>query len=178
MGIALLVKKCIDKTCQIYRKRVVAEYTHSDVSTLRILGSVDIVNPNVKFGKNVILFNNITIFGDGPVEIGDYTCIGANTLIYASASGGVKIALSYIIDTDHGTNAGTLIQNQPNTVAPIEIGNDVWIAAGAKILKGSIISDGAIVGAQSVVKGYVPSNAIVAGVPAKIIKYRKDDNHE
>ena len=33
-------------------------------------------------------------------------------------------------------------------------------------------------GAQSVVKGYVPSNAIVAGVPAKIIKYRKDDNHE
>ena len=185
MGIALLVKKCIDKTSQIYRKRVVAEYTHSDVSTLRILGSVDIVNPNVKFGKNVILFNNITIFGDGPVEIGDYTCIGANTLIYGSASGGVKIgahtqiaALSYIIDTDHGTNAGTLIQNQPNTVAPIEIGNDVWIAAGAKILKGSIISDGAIVGAQSVVKGYVPSNAIVAGVPAKIIKYREDDNNE
>lgn len=185
MGIALLIRKIKDKTSQIYRKKVVKEYTHSDVSTLRILGSLDLVNPNVKFGKHVILFNNITIFGDGPVEIGDYTCIGANTLIYASATGGVKIgantsiaAQSYIIDQDHGINAETLIQKQPNTVSPIEIGNDVWIAAGAKILKGSRISDGAIIGAQAVVKGYIPPYAIAAGVPAKIIKYREGYKHE
>lgn len=90
--------------------------------------------------------------------------IGAHTNIAAGC---------YIIDMDHGINAGIEIDKQENTVAPVKIGDDVWIAAGAKILKGTIISDGAIVAAQAVVKGYVPSNAIVAGVPAKIIKYRK-----
>lgn len=92
MGLALLIKKCIDKTSQIYRRRVVAVYTHLDVSTLRILRSVDIVNTNVKTCKNVNLFNNVTIIGNVPLFIRDYTFIGANTLFYALSSGDIKIA--------------------------------------------------------------------------------------
>jgi acetyltransferase-like isoleucine patch superfamily enzyme len=55
---------------------------------------------------------------------------------------------------------------------PIEIKNDVWIGAHSVILSGAVIDNGAIVAANSVVTGYVPPYAIVAGSPAKVIKYR------
>lgn len=55
------------------------------------------------------------------------------------------------------------------------IGNDVWVAAGAIIRQGIRVGDGAVVGANSFVNKDVPPYAIVAGSPAKIIKYRFDD---
>lgn len=56
------------------------------------------------------------------------------------------------------------------------IGNDVWVAAGSIIRQGIKIGDGAVVGANSFVNKDVPPYAIVAGSPAKIIKYRFDDD--
>lgn len=56
------------------------------------------------------------------------------------------------------------------------IGNDVWVAAGAIIRQGVKIGDGAVVGANSFVNKDVPPFAIVAGSPAKIIKYRFDED--
>ena len=56
------------------------------------------------------------------------------------------------------------------------IGNDVWVAAGAIIRQGVKIGDGAVIGANSFVNKDVPPYAIVAGSPAKIIKYRFDDD--
>lgn len=53
-----------------------------------------------------------------------------------------------------------------------EIGNDVWIASGANILRKVKIGDGAVIGAGAVVTKDVPSYAIVAGVPARVQKYR------
>lgn len=55
---------------------------------------------------------------------------------------------------------------------PVTIGNDVWIAAGAVITRGVAIGDGAVVGANAVVTKDVPPYAIVAGSPARVIKYR------
>jgi len=54
--------------------------------------------------------------------------------------------------------------------APVNIGNHVWIGSRAMILKGVTIGDGAIIGAGSVVTKDVPTQSIVAGVPAKVIK--------
>lgn len=73
---------------------------------------------------------------------------------------------------DHGIAINKLIDKQENVVENIIIGNDVWIAAGAKILKGSILSDHSVVGANAVVKGKIPMNAVAVGIPAKVIKYR------
>ena len=52
------------------------------------------------------------------------------------------------------------------------IGNDVWIGANSTILRGLTIANGAVIGANSVVTHDVPDYAIVAGNPAKIIKFR------
>lgn len=82
-------------------------------------------------------------------------------------------AQSYIIDCDHGIKAGELMQKQKNSVQPITIGIGVWVAAGAKILKGVTLGDGCVIGAQSVVTKSIPENAIAVGVPAKVIKYRE-----
>lgn len=57
----------------------------------------------------------------------------------------------------------------------ITIGNDVWIGAGSIIRKGITIGDGAVVGAGSVVSKDVPPYGIVAGNPARLIKYRFDE---
>jgi len=52
------------------------------------------------------------------------------------------------------------------------IGNDVWIGEGVFIRRGVKIGDGAIIGARSFVNSDVPPYAIVAGIPAKVIRYR------
>ncbi len=57
---------------------------------------------------------------------------------------------------------------------PIKVGNDVWIGSKSLIMGGVTIGDGAVVGSRSLVTKNVPPYAIVGGVPAKIIKYRFD----
>lgn len=54
----------------------------------------------------------------------------------------------------------------------VRIGNDVWIGINAIILPGVTVHDGAIIGAGSVVTHDVPPYAIVAGVPARVLRYR------
>ncbi len=55
------------------------------------------------------------------------------------------------------------------------VGNDVWIGSYVKIMEGISIGDGAVVAAGAVVTKDVPPYAIVGGVPAKVIKYRFDE---
>lgn len=57
----------------------------------------------------------------------------------------------------------------------VVLGNDVWVGAKAMILSGVTIGDGAIVAAKAVVVKNVPAYSIVAGNPAKVVKYRFDE---
>ena len=123
------------------------------------------------------LFGLMYIFGDN-IIIGDNVQIGYGTIIHSSK--GVIIgsntqiaAQCYIIDTNHGTERGELMQKQPLESETIEIGEDVWIGAQCTVLKGVRIGSHAVVAANTVVNKDVPPYAIVAGSPAKIIRYRK-----
>jgi acetyltransferase-like isoleucine patch superfamily enzyme len=55
---------------------------------------------------------------------------------------------------------------------PIVISNDVWIGRGCLILPGTVIEEGVVVAANSVVKGLLEKNGIYGGNPAKFIKHR------
>jgi virginiamycin A acetyltransferase len=56
----------------------------------------------------------------------------------------------------------------------IKIGNEVWIGEGTTIMSGISVGSGAIIGTKAVVTKDVPPYAVVGGVPAKIIRYRYD----
>ncbi|MFT4104645.1 MAG: acyltransferase [Lacrimispora sp.] len=164
-----------------YRKVFLVKTGNENVKNCNVYSRVNILNNNITIGDNVTFFHNVTFFGDGKIMIGDNVAIGQDVIIYASADkGGVSIgnntmiaAHSYIIDCDHGLEKGIPIYKQKNTVGTVKIGNDVWIGDNCTILKHSVIEDGAIVGAKSLVKGKVAQDTIVVGIPAKEIKQRK-----
>lgn len=87
----------------------------------------------------------------------------------------LKVCGSSSFPTDLAAiNLENISKNIPDELCtpPIMIQNDVWIATRSTILKGVTVGDGSIVGAGSVVTKDVPPYAIVAGNPAKVIKYR------
>ena len=81
----------------------------------------------------------------------------------------------YIGDNAHGglswEEAGVApLDRQLYSKGAIHIGNNVWIGDKATVLGGITIGDNVIVGANSVVTHDVPSNCVVAGIPAKIVR--------
>jgi len=108
--------------------------------------------------------------GDG-VKIMHYVVIAAaNSIRVGQAS---QLAeFTSVRDADHGLALGTLIRDQTVT-APVNIGTDVWIARSAAILRGVHVGDGAVVGANAVVRTDVPDLGIAVGVPARTVRIRE-----
>ena len=107
-------------------------------------------------------------------DIGAF-CSIANGLIV----GGAKHPLDWVSTSpvfyDVGGGTGSHLGN--HKIEPLKrtsIGNDVWIGSRVIIMQGLKIGTGAVIGAGSVVTKDVPPYAIVAGCPARIIKYRFD----
>lgn len=121
------------------------------IATLTQKAQIIIGNYSGLSGSSVICVEKITV--------GNYVGLGAN---------------SNIFDTDFHTINPILRKKQENIIdAPhkaVSIGNNVWIASSASVLKGINMGDCSVAGYGSVVTKDVPPNTIVAGVPAKIIK--------
>ncbi len=66
-------------------------------------------------------------------------------------------------------------KHEENVLRPVTIGNDVWIGVRVIILGGVKIGNGAVIGAGSVVTRDVPPYAVVAGAPARLIRYRFEE---
>ena len=81
-------------------------------------------------------------------------------------------AQCYIIDCDHGMAKGRPMREQDVVSMPVHIGEDFWLGAGCKVLKGSNIHNGVVVGAQSVVTGEINEDSVAVGVPAHTVKQR------
>lgn len=107
---------------------------------------------NIFIGKNVFINCGCHFQDQGGIYIGDDVLIG-----------------SYVVlaTINHGQAPKDRGNNYP---APIHIGNKVWIGSHATILPGVTIGENAVIAAGAVVTKDVPANAIVGGVPAKIIK--------
>ena len=94
----------------------------------------------------------------GPIVIGRWVQIAPNCAFYPY---------------NHGFLAGELIKQQSlKSRGGITIADDVWLGVGVIVLDGSVIGKGAVIGAGSVVMSKIPGNAIAAGTPARVIKFR------
>lgn len=133
---------------------------------INILGKVYLENPNITFGSNVTLYPNVHIFGLGHIIIGDNVAIGDGTIICANKDIIIQkntmiAAQCYIIDCNHGMHLSRGAMNkQPLSVRPVKIGEDAWIGCGCKVLAGSEISNGAVIGAGTVVNGKIEEKTI------------------
>ena len=98
------------------------------------------------------------------LNVGADVTIGSETLI-----GG----FCYIQTSNHGIAKRPRIKKQRHTHSKIRIGDDVWIGGGSFVISGGQISDGVVVGANSLINGNTAPYGIYVGTPAKQIGSRK-----
>lgn len=126
-------------------------WTKSQIDNLR--------SEKTKIGKNLNLAVSANIDTHGPVEIGDDVTITGHSIVLS-----------------HDTSGR--ITKQPYKYNKTTIGNNVILNYRSLVLMGVTIGDNVIIGAGAVVTKDVPSNSVVAGVPAKVIKtldqFKKD----
>lgn len=115
-------------------------------------------------GNGIIIGNNSGIGVNcevrGPLEIGENVMMGPEVSIMTSSHNTLRTDIPMC-------KQGHLPKEK------VTIKNDVWIGRRVVIMPGVTIGNGVIIGACAVVTKDVPDYAVVAGVPAKIIKYRK-----
>jgi acetyltransferase-like isoleucine patch superfamily enzyme len=163
-----------------------------------ILGSVkNLFNPAVsllvKIDNRSIIKHKAKVYSFVQVTnstIGDYSYVGRDSrIIYADVGKFCSIANGTIIgmgthtldnistspiftEKKNGTKHSWVKTSAVNPYKRVIIGNDVWIGLRVMVMGGVKIGDGAVIGAGSIVTKDIPPYAIVAGVPAKIIRFR------
>jgi acetyltransferase-like isoleucine patch superfamily enzyme len=116
---------------------------------------------------------------EGEVAIGAKTVMGQECTIsaYQHVSIGRECILAdrvMLIDFDHGvTEVERPIRLQGIYKRDVRVGHNVWIGYGACVLRGVSIGENSVVGTNSVVPKDVPANAVVGGVPARVIRMRE-----
>ncbi|MCI5057529.1 MAG: CatB-related O-acetyltransferase [Flavobacteriales bacterium] len=150
-----------------------------------------------RIGRNIKLENNVTIaYGchvNSP-KIGKYTFLNKNTIVDANVDEiGRFCSIAYNVKIGLGNHPINWVSTHPFAYAKkygfvekdrefedevkkqCNIGHDVWIGANSTILAGVQVGHGAIIGANALVNQDVPPYAIVVGSPAKILRYRFDE---
>ena len=117
---------------------------------------------NITIGKHVFFNSGCRFQDQGGITIGDGALIGHNVVLAT---------------LNHGLAPGERHDLCP---APIHIGKNVWIGANAVVLPGVTVGDNAVVAAGAVVSRDVPENAVVGGVPARLLRMigEADDGQE
>ncbi|MDB5430205.1 MAG: transferase hexapeptide repeat protein [Caulobacter sp.] len=108
---------------------------------------------DTRVGRNVFINQNCTFYDLGGIDIGDDVLIGPNVSLITSG---------HPIEPSR--------RRDGVTAAPIVIGRNVWIAAGATVIGGVSIGENSVVAAGSVVTRDVPANTLVGGNPARVIR--------
>jgi acetyltransferase-like isoleucine patch superfamily enzyme len=111
--------------------------------------------------------------GQGHIDIGDCVLMSPGSRLSASdeivLGNGVMLANgAYVTDSDWHTVYDRTVRDERPT--PVHIGDNVWLGDHSTVLKGVTIGENSVVAARAVVTRDVPSNVVVAGSPAKVVK--------
>ena len=115
---------------------------------------------HIHFGKNVYCNFGVTMVDDTHIYVGDHTMFGPHVTV---ATAGHSI-LPELRRKGYQYNA------------PVRIGENCWIGAGALIMPGVTIGDNVVIGEGSVVTKDTPSDVIAVGVPCRVL--REVDEHD
>ena len=126
-------------------------------------------------GENVFIQFPVCIEGISNVSVGNNVSI--NAFVHMWGHGNINIGndcliASHVSITSLTHNPEAELYRSINIAKEVNIGNNVWIGTHAVILPGIKVGDNAIIGAGAVVNRDVPENAVVAGVPAKIVRIK------
>lgn len=119
---------------------------------------------------------------EGYIHIGEE--VGINDHCYITSNYGITIGsrtriaeFVSIRDYDHKFDDLNIpIRKQGLTGAPISIGEDCWIGRGVMVTSGVTIGKGSVIGANAVVTRDIPAYSVAAGVPARVIRSRLDED--
>ncbi|MGP5389467.1 acyltransferase [Glutamicibacter arilaitensis] len=140
----------------------------------------DCNNATIRIGKGLHGFAGFLRVGeDSSIVIGDHVTTTSRVTITAVEGAIVSLGDDCMISGDvqiRSDDEHPIFDihtgDRVNNASSINIGNHTWLGWGARILGGSTIGEGSVVGLSSVVTGSFPNNCVVAGVPARI--KRKD----
>jgi len=162
----LAQRKAVHEICRLFNKspskgnlkRIKELCSHCGDGVIIEAGFHCDYGSQMHIGDRTFININCTVLdapiNEGAISIGDDCLIGPNVQLLA---------------VSHAVNPTERL-NKENFAAPITIGNNVWIGAGAIILAGVTIGNNAVVGAGSVVTKDVAANTVVTGNPAVRIK--------
>ncbi len=122
---------------------------------------------NIHIGKNFFSNNNCVMMDNAEIRIGDNVMLAPNVTITTVNHPLYPIERRVFSTKDsfHPNKKGNW-----ETIAPVTIGDDVWIGTGSIILPGVTIGSGTTIGAGSVVTKDIPSNVLAYGVPCKVVR--------
>ena len=182
-----LFKSCGRKA--VFGKNVTIRHPHKialgdgvvldDGSVVDAKGST---NAGIVLGDRVYVGRNTIVYcKNGDIEIGENVSFSANCMVFSSNRVAMKknsVVAGYVYllsggeyDLDDPTPLA--LQKGTCTKGPLEIGEDCWLGAGAKVLDGASIGDRSAIGAGAVVNKPIPANSIAVGVPARVVKVRR-----
>jgi maltose O-acetyltransferase len=131
----------------------------------------------LKMGRAVEIYGNVVIHNAARVSIGDNSTVLSFTVLFGS--GGIKIGRDVLISSNcsifsitHRVDAleRGLLFRKTRMMAPVEIGNNVWLGTGVRVLPGVTIGDNTVVGAGSVVTKSLPGGVVAIGIPARVVR--------
>lgn len=120
----------------------------------------------IEIGHGTYINGGVRILGTSKIKIGKYCAIGSGVRIISSNHDISHANLQYNFENKH------FRRNVDVSKGPVTIGNNVWVGDLVIVLSGVHIGDGSVLAAGAIVTRDVPPYAIVAGNPAKILRFR------